>query len=155
MGRLPLMAAPVLVLLAAVPVAAASPGLDFRAAANGACVRYDRATSALPQIDSAAELKRQLDLVPRLFRTMVERIAAAPPPPSQQARAVQLVASLRRVQASLARIRDAFLRGDRPGVRAAVLAGTGPSRIAARTATELRLPTCARLALAATKGWSP
>lgn len=153
---LPLRACALLVIVAAAgPLAAEARAGGFHTAANAACVRYDRATAALPAITSAAELRRQLVLVPRLFRTMVERIAAAPAPPAQRAQATALVASLRRVQGVLGRIRDAFLRGDQPGVDAAIRSGTAPSRAAARSALALGLPTCARLAATAAKGQKP
>jgi hypothetical protein len=146
---------PLLALLAAGALAAPAPAGGFRASADAACARYDRTTSALPQITSATELKRQLVLVPKLFRAMVDRIAAAPAPQAQRAQAARLVGSLRQVQRVLGQIRDAFLRGDEAGVAAAVRSGTAPSRVAARTAKALGLPVCSRLAQEAAKGPQP
>jgi len=140
---------------AAGAIATAAPAADFRTTANAACVRYDRTTNALPQIASAAELKRRLVLVPKLFTTMVDRIAALDPPHADAARAGRLVASLRQVERAMNRIRDAFLRGDQAGVDAAVRAGTPPSRVAARTAQALGLPACVRIAAQAAKGSQP
>jgi hypothetical protein len=147
--------ASLLIVAASAVLAAPAPAGEFRTAANAACGRYDRTTANLPGITSAAELKRQLVLVPRLFRAMVDRIAATPAPQAQRAMATELVASLRRVQRILGQIRDAFLRGDKPGIDAAVRSGAAPSRAAARAARALGLPTCAHLAASAAKGPQP
>lgn len=134
-------------------LAAAAPAADFRTVANGACVRYDRTTSAFPEVTSAAEMKRQAVLGPKLFRTMVDTIAAAPPPPpAQRKRAANLVASLRQVQRALNAFRDAFLRGDKAGMNEALRSGPAPSAAAAAAAKVLGLPVCARLAADAAKG---
>lgn len=146
---------PLLTIAAAGVLAAPASAGDFRTSANAACDRYDRTTNALPAITSKAELRRQMVLVPKLFRAMVERIAAVPSSPRQRAQAAQLVGSLRVVQRTLDRVRDAFLSGDRAGVAAAIRAGTAPSRAAARSARALGLPTCARLASEAAKGPQP
>ena len=147
---------PTLVLVLAAGVLAATAGAtDYRVAANAACVRYDSKTNGLPPITSAAELKRQLVLVPRLFGAMVGSIEALAAPPAQRPQATRLVASLKQVHGVLGRIRDAFLRGDRAGVDAAQRSGIAPSRDAARAAKALGLPTCARLAADAAKGPQP
>lgn len=139
----------------AAAVAAAARAADYRSTANAACARYDRTADALPKITSADEWKRQLVLVPKLFRTMVDRIAAAPAPQAQRAQAARLVTALRQVQRALGQIRDAVLRGDQAGVDAAIRSGTPPARAAARTARALGLPACARLAASAAKGPRP
>jgi hypothetical protein len=146
---------PLLALVGAASLSTSATAGGFRAAANAACVRYARITSALPQITSTTELKRQLVLVPKLFGTMVDRIAATSAPLTQRAQAAQLVGSLRRVERVLRQISDAFLRGDQAGVAAAVRSGTAPSLVAARAARALDLPVCARLAREAAKGPQP
>lgn len=143
---------PLLALLAAGAVAAPAPAGGFRASADEACARYDRSTSALPQITSATELERQLVLVPKLFRAMVDRIAAVPAPQAQRAQAARLVGSLRQVQRVLGQIRDAFLRGDESGVHAAVRSGGPAARAVGRAAKALGLPACVRLAREAVAG---
>lgn len=148
------LAVAVLGMVTAIIAAPARPA-DYRSAADAACARYDRQTNALPPITSAAELRRQLVLVPRLFGTMVGRIAALRAPRAQGSQAARLVASLTQVHGVLGRMRDAFLRGDSAGVDAAQRSGTRLSREAARSAKALGLTACARLAADAAKGPQP
>jgi hypothetical protein len=127
-------------------------GADYRTAANGACARFDGKTNAFPQITSAAEYKRQLVLVPKLFKAMVDTIAALRPPAGKAADASRLVSALREVQKRLEQVRDASFRGDQKAVSTAVQLGKAPSARAARSAKALGLPVCARLASTFSKG---
>lgn len=128
---------------------------DYRSTANGACARFDSKTNALPPITSAAEYKRQLVLVPKLFKAMVDTIAALQPPAGKAADASRLASALREVQKRLEQVRDASFRGDQKAVSTAVQLGRAPSARAARSAKALGLPACTRLASTFAKGSTP
>jgi hypothetical protein len=139
---------------AAAPSSGAAAAVDYRHAADVACAKYDRTTNALPPITSAAEMKRQVVLVPKLFGVMAETIAALKPPAGKSPEAKRLVASLRVIGVQLGKIRDAYLHQNQAAIAPAVRAGEAASKAAVTSARALGLPACSKLAADATKGAS-